>query len=291
MIGAMRQNRVFWLAVLISSARAWPPATAAAQGVTIAPPVVILDHRQRGGSLELFNVRNEPVEVSISLAYGFPVSDSCGFVDVRLMDAVPSSEPAATPWVDVYPRRIMIMPGQRQTIRFLARPPTDLPDREYWSRVIVTSGGAAIPVVTGDTSSGITVALNVTLRTITTLLYRKGSLQTALSVHDVRTSVAGDSLVVRAVLTPSGTAAWLGTVRGTLRSPEGRVVGRFERPMGIYYTLDPSFAIPLDRRMASGTYRLTVDAVTERPDLPRSSLVRAPDVSASMDIQIAQRPD
>jgi P pilus assembly chaperone PapD len=271
---------------LVSAAIAAPPVALRAQGVTVAPTVVVLDHRTRGGSVDLFNPSPSPVEVTISLVYGIPVSDDAGDVSLRT-DSVPAAgEPAAT-WIDAYPRRATILPGQRQTVRFLARPPADLPDREYWMRIVVSSKGAPLSLNQPD-STGVSATLNVEIRTITTLLYRKGSPRVSMTVASLRSAVRGDSLVVRARLVPVGDAAWLGTAAGQLVSGDGKVVGEFERPMGIYRAIDPRFVIPIDA-LPSGTYRLRFQLRGDRSDLPRTTILPFVTLRDSVDVVIPPR--
>jgi hypothetical protein len=257
------------------------------QSVTVAPPVVVLDHRSRGGSIDLYNPSPVPIEVSVSLLYGFPVSDSLGNVELRTMEQPPAGEPSAAGWIDAYPRRATVLPGQKQTVRFLARPPADLADREYWSRVIVSSKAAAISLSTPDTSR-ITASLNVEIRTITTLLYRKGTMSASITTSNLRTEVHGDSLVTRVKLDPHGNAAWLGTLTGKFVGADGKVIAEFERPMGVYHSVDPSFVVPLDS-IPPGRYRLRVELKSERRDVPRSTLVQSPAVRDSLEVAVPPR--
>ena len=59
-----------------------------AQGVVIAPHAVFIDGRARSGSVLLYNPNTEPVEVSISLVFGYPVTDSAGRIVLRTIDVV-----------------------------------------------------------------------------------------------------------------------------------------------------------------------------------------------------------
>ena len=264
-----------------------PACALTAQSVTVAPPVVVLDHRARGGSIDLYNPSPVPVEVSISLLYGFPVSDSLGNVELRTMEQPPASEPSATGWIDAFPRRATVLPGQKQTVRFLARPPADLADREYWSRIVVSSKAAALPVSVPD-STKITVSFNVEVRTITTLLYRKGTMSASISASALRAEVHGDSLVVRVKLEPHGNAAWLGTATGKLVGSNGKTAAEFERPMGVYHPVDPGFVVPLDS-VPSGTYWLRLELKSERRDMPRSAIVQSPMVRDSLAVAVPPR--
>jgi hypothetical protein len=215
------------------------------------------------------------------------VSDSVGNVDLRTMEQPPPGEPSAAGWIDAYPRRATLLPGQKQTVRFLARPPADLADREYWSRVVVSSKSAAIPISTPDTSR-ITASLNVEIRTITTLLYRKGTVSASVTTSNLRTEVHGDSLVTRVKLDPHGNAAWLGTLTAKFVGANGKTVAGFERPMGVYRPVDPSFVLPLDS-VPPGRYRLQVELKSERRDVPRSTLVQSPAVRDSLEVVVPPR--
>ena len=277
----MIKRLAFALALLV------PADRLPGQSVTVAPPVVVLDHRSRGGSIDLYNPSPVPIEVSVSLLYGFPVSDSLGNVELRTMEQPPAGEPSAAGWIDAYPRRATVLPGQKQTVRFLARPPVDLADREYWSRVIVSSKAAAISLSTPDTSR-ITASLNVEIRTITTLLYRKGTMSASITTSNLRTEVHGDSLVTRVKLDPHGNAAWLGTLTGKFVGADGKVIAEFERPMGVYHSVDPSFVVPLDS-IPPGRYRLRVELKSERRDVPRSTLVQSPAVRDSLEVAVPPR--
>ena len=277
----------FALALALLGPAAVSPAVLHGQSVTVAPPVVVIDHRSRGGSIDLYNPSSVPVEVSVSLLYGYPVSDSLGNVDLNTMDKPPATEPSAAGWIDAYPRRATVLPGQKQTVRFLARPPADLADREYWSRIVVSSKAAALALATPDTTK-ITASLNVEIRTITTLLYRKGTVSSSVTTSNLRTAVHGDSLITRVKLDPHGNAAWLGTLTGKFVGSDGKTVAEFERPMGVYHAVDPSFILPLDS-IPPGRYRLHVELKSERRDLPRSTLVQSPAVRDFIEVAVPPR--
>jgi hypothetical protein len=274
-------------AFVIAIALVAPAFPLAGQSVTVSPPVVVIDHRARGGSIELYNPSPVPIEVAVSLLYGYPVSDSAGNVDLRTFEQPPAGEPSAAGWIDAYPRRATVLPGQKQTVRFLARPPSDLADREYWSRIVVSSKAAAIPVSTPDTSK-ISVSLNVEIRTVTTLLYRKGTVTTSITVSALRTEARRDSLITRIRLDPHGTGAWLGTLSGKFVGPNGKTAAEFERPMGVYHSVEPSFVVPLDS-IPPGNYWLHVELKTDRRDVPRSTLVQSPVVRDSIEVAVPPR--
>jgi P pilus assembly chaperone PapD len=260
------------------------PGVLTAQGVVVAPHAVYLDHRTRSASITLYNPGAEPAEVTISSEYGYPVTDSLGHFTLTVPDSIEPGMPAATGWIEAFPRRMAIAPLQRQTVRLLARPPQGLGDGEYWSRLVISAKGGAIPV-TGADSNAIRIALALEVRTNIPLLYRKGQLHTGIELTNLRAAVRGDSLVVRARLERQGGAAYVGTARGSLVDRTGTVVASFQQPIAVYYDAEPRFALALAGQPA-GNYRLRLELSSERSDIQPELLLRAPVVRDSVEVTV-----
>jgi hypothetical protein len=252
------------------------------QGLVVAPHAVYLDHRTRSASITLYNPGAEPVEASVGFLFGYPVTDSAGDFTLYEPAVVDSAMPAASGWIDAFPRRMTIAPLARQTVRLLARPPAGLPDGEYWARVAITAQGGSVPVSGADTTR-IRIGLNLEVRTIIPLTYRKGTLQTGVSVRSLRVRPAGDSVVLRARLERQGSSAYIGTARGTLVSEAGRTVASFSEPIAVYYDAEPAFAFATGG-LAPGRYRVRLELASERPDIPSELLLRAPPVRDSIEV-------
>ncbi len=259
-------------------------APAAAQGVVVAPHAVYLDHRTRSASVTLYNPGAEPAEVAITSMFGYPVTDSVGHFMLFVPDSVDPSMPSATAWIEAFPRRMTLPPLERQTVRLLARPPRDLADGEYWSRVVISAKGGAVQVVSAD-SSGIQIGLTLEVRTIIPLIYRKGVHRSSLTISGLRAARAGDSLAVRVRLERQGSAAYVGTAKGTLSTLKGATVATFQQPVAVYYTAEPVFTIPLSAA-PGGTYRLRLELSSERTDIPGELLLRAPPVADSVEVTL-----
>ncbi len=257
---------------------------AAAQGVVVAPHAVFLDHRTRSASITLYNPGSDPAEVTISSMFGYPVTDSLGHFTLRLPDSVDASMPSATAWIEAFPRRMTIPPLQRQTVRLLARPPQGLADGEYWSRVMISAKGGALPV-SGDDSAGISIGLSLEVRTIIPLIYRKGALHTGVTLSELKATPIGDSLAVRVRLERQGTSAYLGTVNATLLTASGAPVATMRQPVAIYYDAEPVFTMPLSGQ-AAGSYRLRMELSTERTDIAPELLLQAAAVRDSVMVQL-----
>ena len=254
-----------------------------AQGVVVAPHAVYLDHRTRSASLTLYNPGAEPAEVTIFSFFGYPVTDSLGHFTLFVPDSVAPSMPSA-PWIEAFPRRMTLAPLARQTVRLLSRPPQGLADGEYWSRIVISAKGGAVQVA-GVDSAGIQIGLTLEVRTILPLIYRKGPLRTAVGVSALKASPSGDSLSVRVRLERQGTAAYVGTAKGTLSTLAGVTVATFQQPVAIYYDAEPVFTMPLPPR-AKGAYRLRLELSSERSDILPELLLRAPPVSDSIEVTL-----
>lgn len=259
--------------------------SAAAQGVLIAPHAVFIDGRARSGSVLLYNPNTEPVEVSISLLFGYPVTDSAGRILLRTIDHPDSTMRSAADWIRAFPRRLTVPPLERQTIRLLATPPPGLGEGEYWARLVIAAKGGQLPVTGVADTAAVKVGLTLEVRTIIGVYYRSGAVRTGVAISNLRTAVAGDSLMVWSRLEQQGNAAYIGTVQGTLVDSGGVVRGEFKAPIGVYYTMEPRYAMPIGA-LPAGRYRLRLSLTTEREDLGPEVLLPSPTVRDSVEVRI-----
>jgi len=247
-----------------------------AQGVVIAPHAVFIDGRARSGSVLLYNPNTDPVEVSISLLFRYPVTDSVGRIVLRTIDRPDSTLRSAVDWIQAFPRRLTVPPLERQTIRLLALPPPGLPDGEYWARLVIAAKGGQVPVTGAADTAAVKVGLTLEVRTIIGVYYRRGAVRTGVAISNLRTALAGDSLVVWSHLVQQGNAAYIGTVQGALVDSAGAVRSEFKAPIGVYYTMEPRYAMPVGA-LPAGRYWLKLKLTTEREDLgPEVLLPSAP---------------
>ena len=273
-------RRTLLVLTLLSLPRLLP-----AQGVLVAPHYLVMDHRTRSGTVTVYNPGNDPIEVSIGTLFGYPVTDSTGQFTLLTPEHPDSSLPSATGWVEAYPRRLSLAPRERQTVRLLGRPPASLGDGEYWTRLVVTAKGGTVPVTGVSDTSSIRVGLTLEVRTILPVFYRKGSLETGASISNVRTALSGDSLEIRARLDRQGSAAFIGTLRGSLVDSTGTEVGKFSTPLAVYFDVEPRFTMPLSHHRP-GRYQLRLELATEREDLEPEILLQTRPIRDSIAVHI-----
>jgi P pilus assembly chaperone PapD len=269
------------------AALVFAPASALAQGVLVAPHAIVIDHRTRSGSLSLYNPADEPAEVTLSTFFGYPVTDSAGDFELKTVERPDPAMPSAAGWVEAFPKRMLLGPRERQTVRLLARPPARLPDGEYWARLVVAAKGGTVPVTGVDDSTGITVGLNLEVRTVLPLQYRKGAVATSVRLSRLAAAVEGDSLAVRMRLERMGTAAFIGTVRGVLADSADHTVLTFSSPLAVYYEMEPRITAALPTgALPPGRYRLRVEVAAEREDLAPETLLPSRPVRDSMEVRL-----
>jgi hypothetical protein len=261
------------------------PRQAVGQSLMVASPAVAIDDRTRTGALTLINDGTAPVEVSISTFCGYPVTDSLGRMYLRTFDTVSDTMPCAAQWVQSFPRRLRIDGKSRATVRLLVTPPPHLPPGEYWSRIMASAKGGELAVDGILDTAGIQATLALEIRSVIGLYYRKGNPRTGVVLDALRASVRADSLVGRVRLTRQGNAAFVGSIRTSLRDRTGKVRAQGLLPLGVYYTLEPSFSLPVEG-LAAGRYQLAVEAVSSRPDLPAEVLLPVMPVRQTVDITL-----
>jgi len=250
----------------------WPVV---ADAVLVAPHALFLSDRSRSGQIYLVNQGNTAEEVIIALQFGYPETDSAGAMRIRLVETPEPGAPSAAEWLRAFPRRVLVEAGQRQAVRIQATPPATLPDGEYWSRLIVTS--QAQPPSAAGRDSAVRAGVTFALRTITSITFRKGVVQTGVRLDSLSARLTADSLETWIGLAREGNAAFLGSLRFELRDSTNQVVREWgTTPIAVYYRLLRRFDLPVDS-LAPGSYRLFALVSTARQDIaPQHVLPTAP---------------
>ena len=75
-----------------------------AHAVTVSPTAVYITSRNPSALLTLINTGSRPEEIELSIAFGYPVSDSTGTLRVDIVDTAAFGEPSLTSYLRVFPR-------------------------------------------------------------------------------------------------------------------------------------------------------------------------------------------
>jgi hypothetical protein len=190
-----------------------------------------------------------------------------------------AGEPSAMDWMRAFPRRLVLQPGQRQVVRVLVEPPPELPDGEYWARVLVSSRGGQPPIE--DTQGDVQLQLNVQTTLVMAANYRNGAVGTGVEVARAAAVRTGGEVSLEVDLQRTGNAAFLGRLRADVLDARGTVVATAWDDIAVYRTMLRRLAIALPEGTAGPLeVRLTID--TEREDLPPGGALRPPTVTRSV---------
>ena len=251
--------------------------------VLVSPHAVFIDARSKTGQVTLINTGTTAEEVSLEAKFGFPSTDSAGNITVRMIDQPAADQPSAAAWIRIFPRRVVVQPNDRQIVRLLVQPPAGLPEGEYWSRLIITSQGAQVPVQGADTTVRAGVSLIVS--TVISVTYRNGRVATGVRLDDFRAERDGDSLIAWVGLTRQGNAAYLGTTWIRLRDAAGRVVKEWDTPTAVYYSVHRRYAFPLDS-VPPGSYTADLEVTTARADLDSRYILPAAPIQQGVAVEV-----
>jgi P pilus assembly chaperone PapD len=253
-----------------------------ARAVTVSPTALYLSARNPSALLTLINTGSRPEEIELSLGFGYPVSDSTGQLRVDIVATAPSGEPSVAPYLRVFPRRLVLQPGQRQVVRVMVAMPAGAADGEYWGRVLVKSRGGEPPVE--QTQGNVRMQLTLETTFATAVFFHKGEVKTGIAIPSATAQRAGDSVQFTLDLKREGNSAFLGHVRAELLAANGSTVAEVEDVVAVYRTLRRRFVLRTGAPLPAGKYTVRYVVDTERPDLPPQGPTKAAAVTGSVDV-------
>jgi P pilus assembly chaperone PapD len=254
---------LFFIAVLNSTA-----------GVLVAPTSVILSETKRTGRLTIQNPTDKSKEITIGFAFGLPESDDSGNVKVRLNDTAVSHPRSAVGWIKAFPRKFILEPNATQVVRFLARPPKDLEDGEFWARIMVRSqeGQTSIPVP--DDDDKITTKLNMIMQTAIILKYRTGNLISKLDVTDTDISRTDSTVSVLISMANRGNVSYVGVLNCRLLDSDGKEISGNEVDLAVYYNLKRKVELPVTDGIYKKPFKVAITISNEgRADIPEEEMI------------------
>jgi len=241
--------------------------------VLVAPTAVIMS-KTKAGRLNIQNPTDKPVEVSIRFSFGIPVSDSMGVVNIELQDSAVTDPRSALDWIKAFPRKMVLEPGASQVVRFRATPPRDLPDGEYWARILVRSqeGQREIPVAADDNK--ITTKLNMIMQMAIILKYRTGNLVAKMEVLNTEVQQTDSSVIAVLDMVNRGNVSYVGLMTCHLVDADGNEVAREEIDLAVYHNLRRRVELPKPVGGFRPPYHVDVTINTDgRTDIPTEDLI------------------
>ena len=274
--GALRRVGGFLVFTLIFT------ASNLAAGVLVAPTVVFLSNDSRTGRMTLQNLGDTPQEVTVFLSFGLPTADSLGDVRVRLQDSAITDPKACLDWVKAFPRRLIMPANGTQVVRFVANPPRDLADGEYWARIVIKSQDATpnLPKPTGE--GEITTQLNMVMQTAVMLKYRHGEVYCQLEFNGASATFQDQMVEVMLDATNVGNASYLGVLSCRLIDAEGREVATKSTQLAVYRDLRRRIVIPIPEGNFVRPFEVNLNITSKgRTDIAAEDMLYGNDIEFS----------
>jgi len=248
---------------------------------SIAPTALTIQYPARSTEVIVRAADNaQPLEFTMSAFFAIPETDENGVFQLVELDSLHSQNISNA--IRFSPRRFVLTAGQQQIVRVSVINADELPDSEYWTRVIA-SAKMAQPVADANATT-LHASMGLEIRTIAGLLFRKGHLQTGLDVSVFDYKIMNDSLKVVLDIERSGNAAWLGSMQATFVDATGTKLLGHEQNISYYRNNRQMFMIPL-QGLHQGIYTADFVFKTERTD--RSiDLIRALPATTQLKISV-----
>jgi P pilus assembly chaperone PapD len=256
-------------------------SASAAHAVTVSPTAVYITSRNPSALLTLINTSSRAEEIELSIGFGYPVSDSTGVLRVDIVDTAAFGEPSLTSFLRVFPRRLVLEPGQRQVVRVMVSMPAGTADGEYWGRVLVKARGGEPPIEQSQGNVRMQLSLETTFATA--VFFRKGEVKTGVEVSSATAHRMGDSVQFTLDLKRAGNSAFLGRIRAELVDAKGSTVTEIEDVVAVYRSLRRRFVLRTGKPLPAGVYTVRYLVDTERPDLPPQGPTKAAAVRGTVE--------
>lgn len=247
--------------------------------VTISPTSLFLDSKSRFQTVIILNSSNTAQEVKLAWKFGYPLAAEDGSISMVYEDSIMAAQHSAADWIRGFPKRFVLEPGSRQTVRVTVKAPRDLESGTYWSRLITTSNAISPPVGTAD-PTGITAQINFQFNQITSVFYKHGTVETGLDIITTKSAVDDNNEVhVFAEYLKLGNSPFLGTMEAVVRDSKGTIVMSEKIFVSIYF--DGLRRLDFDAsNLPNGDYDVEVKLFSGREDIPTNDIIPANTVSS-----------
>lgn len=253
--------------------------------VIISPYIVYTDDRNKFGSMIVQNESFEPYEVSISFIFGYPISDSLGNRTMNYEQNPSEDQPSINNWIKAFPKKFVLKPKERQTIRLMVKPPHGLEDGTYWTRIVTSS--SPVQPKTDTSTSGVSAKLKFVLNQVTTAIYRKGNAETNISIG--QPEIYLDSTDTHQILYPinrEGNSPFFGYLNLKIYDSENNLIMEEKDYLAIYFDMTRNYILSKEK-FPKGNYRAELEIeFNEKEDIPESKMPPKPSITKEYEFSI-----
>jgi len=153
---------------------------------------------------------------------------------VTFQDSAATDKRSCLDWVRAFPRRVIIDPGESQIVRLMVRAPKDLPDGEYWARIMVRSQAANVQIPVSGEQDGIRTHLNMITELAIMFKYRTGDLVSSLELRDAYATVKDTQVEVMLDMVNRGNVSYMGMLECRLLDSDMKEISSNLRKLAVY---------------------------------------------------------
>lgn len=253
--------------------------------VAIAPSTIFISDQTNIGTLYVSNRSDEPQEVSIDFAFGYPSSDEDGNLIMNYDDSVAFARHAINERIRAFPRSFVIGPRQQQTVRFQVRPQPGADDGVYWTRVKILANPQTPDIDLSAEEDVITTRVTFRYEQIIAAFYKQGRVTTGLNVNKVDVRHEENRVVLLPHLQRTGNAPFIGTMTAKMFDGRGTLVNERQTTTTAYF--EEIRRIELDTEgLTPGEYRVELTFETRRGDISPTDLVQAAPIKEVVNFRI-----
>jgi len=252
--------------------------------VSIAPTSLFFDNQQRFSSLTISNGGQQAQEISISTKFGYPTTLN-GSTQIT-NDSTLAKQKSMAKWMKVFPQNFTLQPQQRQTVRFVSRPPSNLEEGGYWTRVQIQSNSVSPPIESVDEGE-IGAQVNLVVNQTIAALYYTTNANTSITIDDITFTQVDSTQTgqIAVAMNQTGNAPFVGSIDITVTNSNGKPVYETTTTNSVYTTITRIFTMDLSN-LAPGTYTLSGELTSQRPDISQDKLLQIQPVSFKKEITI-----
>lgn len=192
-------------------------AGAAFGGMSISPTRILMKAGASGGQVTLYNSSEESVSYRVDLV-DLAIDETGAYRDLAEGEDAPWS---ASPFIRHAPRQVTLKPGERQTVKFIATAPRDLPANELRSHIRFSSIPVVAPVTEAKPAddsdrepNSVSISVGLDYRISIPLILSVGELEEGARIQSARLVAAeAGGRQAEVVLARTGGRTTYGAVR------------------------------------------------------------------------------
>jgi len=254
--------------------------------VLASPTVVFVTDKNPTGRITLLNRGNTPQEVSVYFSFGLPVSDSLGNISVSFQDSAVTDPRSCLEWARAFPKKVIIEPDESQVVRLMVRAPDNLPDGEYWARIMVRSQNATVEVPVAGEQDGIKTQLNMITEMALMLKYRTGDLISNLELQNASGTLKDSTVEVMIDLENRGNVSYMGMLETRLLDSDNKEISSNLIKLAVYRHLKRRINLELGDGKFKPPFRAEIKIDSEgRSDVMPEDMIAGNKITHTVDIK------